>query len=130
MEQYIQDKKIIGVVELSEKTPANNDMVSVNFEDGTKETMPKMRFELIVSSKISNRGEVLEKLKARVGSIMFGTLHEFGIRWGEINPMIEALGALADNGYMKAQNIKWGVSDKNEISLIEINNVLLNNNAK
>lgn len=129
MEQYIEKKRVIGVVELDEKTSAKSDMVEVNFEDGTKEKMPKARFELIATPEVSDATKVLEKLKARVGAVLFGMLHEYGVKWGEVNQMSDAMVKLCENGMEKASDILWGY-DKPGIPLNEINKILLENHAK
>lgn len=129
MEQYIGKKKVVGVVELEEKTPAKNDMVEVLFADGTKEKMPKARFELIVTPEVSEDTSVQQKVLGRVGAMLFGTLHEYGIKWGEVNQASDVMVKLCENGMEKASDILFGF-DKPNIPLIEINNVLLKNHGK
>lgn len=129
MEQYIAKKRITAVVELEEKTPAKSDMVEVCFDDGKKEIMPKVRFELIVTPEISDDSEVQKKVVARVGSVLFGALHEYGIKWGEVNQVSDAMVKLVENGMEKATDIIWG-TDKPGIALNEIQKVLLKNHAK
>lgn len=126
MDNYINDKKIVTVTISEEKTPAGNEIIVVHFEDGTKESMPKLRFELLVSEEKSSLTESFNKVKARVSAMLFSTMHEYGIKWGEINPIIEAMGQLCDNGFQKANDIKWGC-DRDEISLIDINKTLAQN---
>lgn len=117
------------VVELEDKTPAGNDMVEVAFEDGTKEQMPKARFELIATDEVMDPAMVLAKIKARVGAILFGTLHEYGVKWGEVNGMSDAMIDLVNNGFKKASDLKWGF-EKEMIPLIEVNKVLITNYAR
>lgn len=128
-QQYIEDKKVLAVIEMESKTPAGNDMVEVCFEDNTKEIMPKMRFELIKSDKILDPTDFSNIVKARVASICFGSFHEYGVKMGEVNGILDAVTSLVNEGFAKAQNIVWGV-DYPGIKLIDINKVLLNNHAK
>ena len=58
MEQYIAENKIVLVTEVEGKTPAGQMMVQVEFENGTKEIMPKERLELIGTEEISVAKEV------------------------------------------------------------------------
>lgn len=129
MEQFIGDKKILGVEESIGKTPAGNDMVKVLFDDNKFEIMPKVRFELIVTPEVSDATKVMEKLLARVGAVLFGTLHEYGAKWGEVNQMSDVMVKLCESGMEKASDIMWGF-DKPSIPLIEINNVLVKNYGK
>jgi len=127
MEKYIADKKVIAVTILdSKKTPLENELVKVSYEGGSEEIMPKVRYELISTDSISDASTVMEKVKARVGSILFSTLHEYGIKWGEINGVMDTTVALVDNGFIKATDIKWGC-EKEYISLLSINDILKQN---
>lgn len=128
MDQYIGNRKVMGVVEIaldSEKTPAGNQMVSVNFEDGTKETMPKMRFELIVSDTLSDASTVQETLKSKVAQYLFGALHEFGIKIGEAEGILTETSLQVNANVEKAVDIKMGFSNF-QLPLNEINKIILN----
>lgn len=127
--QYIGEKEVMTVVELDMKTPAGKDMVEVHYEGGTSEKMPKLRFELLVSDGQSDPSEVTKKLEARVGAVLFANLHEYGIKWGEVNTVADAMVKLVENGYQKAHDIIWGM-EKVMVPLIDINNVLLQEHAK
>lgn len=129
MEHFIEDKQVELVVVLDEKTPGGNDMVEIKFTDGTKEKMPKMRFELIVSETVSEVGSIKRKLDARLGALLFGTLHEYGIKIGEVNSISDAMVALVNNGFKKAEEIVFGC-EYGEIPLININKILLDNHGQ
>lgn len=130
MENYIADKKVLAISVLEDiKTPAKNEMVKVMFEDGTEEIMPKRRYEMIVTPTISDASSVQTKIQNHVGSYLFGTLHEFGIKMGEVENILNATSDFVNGGYVKARNIKWGYEHE-FLPLIEVNNVLLENNAK
>lgn len=125
MEKFIGPKKVMTVVELEEKTPLGNDMVKVCFEDETFLVMPKVRYELISSEVISDLTEVQNKVRARVGSMLYSTLHEYGVLMGEVNGISDAMIDLVNNGYEKAREIKFGFEHL-ELPLIEVNNILKN----
>ncbi len=128
MEQYIADKKIELVVVLEgQTTPNGAEMVEVSYTDGTKEVMPKKRLELVSTEEKSSATELRNTMCARVGALMYSIMHEYGVKWGEINAIMEATGALCDDGFYKASNINFGVEDKDQVTLISINNILLKN---
>jgi hypothetical protein len=132
MEKYIGNQKVLAVVEIAKeemKTPAGQEFVSVSFEDGTKEVMPKMRYELIVSDTISDASKVQEKIKSVVGTNLFGALHEFGIKFGEIDGVVDACVNLANAGFRKAQDIMFNFTQP-EIPLNVINKILIEDHAK
>jgi hypothetical protein len=129
MEQYISDKKILGVTEIEKQTPAGNKMVEVIFEDNSKEVMPKMRFDIIVSDEISNASKVQEVISSTVGSYLLGVLHEYGIKMGEADNILNATGDAVNVGYEKARDLKWGISHR-FLPLLDVNDVLRENYAK
>lgn len=128
MEQYIEDKKILGVVLVEdEKTPSKEDIVKVMFEDGSSETMPKRRLELISTDEISDGSSVQEKIKKEVGAVLFGALHEYGIKMGEVDGILDSVTNYANLGYQKARDIKWGGISHEFLPLLEVNKVLIQN---
>jgi len=129
MEQYIKEKEIMTVIVLDEKTPNENDMVEVTFVDGTKEIMPKMRFELIATEEPSDASTMQQTVIARVASLCYGTLHEYGIKMGEVNGIMDAVTSLVNEGFTRAQDIMWK-ADYLNIPLINVNKVLLDERNK
>lgn len=129
MKQYIGEREVLGVEESIGKTPGGNEMVKVLFTEGASEIMPKARFELIVTPEVSDASTVLSKLQARVGAVLFGSLHEYGVKWGEVNGMSDAMVKLCENGMEKASDLLWGC-DKPSIPLNAINKILVDNYAK
>lgn len=131
MNHYIENKEILLVAQTEDNTPIGNEMVKVTFMDNSSEVMPKARFELLATEEVSDATAARKILVARVSSIIFGTFHEYGIKMGEVNSIIDGITELINNGFTKAQNIKWG-SEYTDIGLLDVNKVLLdeqNNNG-
>jgi len=130
MEQYIAEKKILGVVVLEEeKTPSGNEMVEVKFENGTTEKMPKMRFEMIKSDKISDASTVQKTIQTKIGAQIYGLLNEFGVLFGEAEEILNSASTYVNSGYTKARDILWGCEHQ-YLSLIEINKILIKNHEE
>ena len=129
MKNFIGNKNVVTVVLLEEKTPGGNEMVNVQFGDGTSEIMPKTRFELIVSEEKSDATTVQNKLKARIGGLMYSVLHEYGVKMGEVNDAIDSVTKLINAGYERARDVKFGF-DFLDLPLIEVNKVLLDASTK
>jgi len=130
MEKYIADKKVLALVALDGKTPAGNKMISVNFVDGTQEAMPEMRFNIISTNEISDASTVQTKIRNHVGSYLLGVLHEFGIKMGEADMVLNSAGDAVNLSYERARDIKWGGISHSMLPLIEVNNVLVENANK
>lgn len=123
MEQYYGDKKIMGVTQLEQLTPTGNEMVKIIFEDGSEVITTKLRLDTLGTDEISDPTTMQNTIKAKVASMLFATLHEYGIMWGEINGIMDATVLLADAGFKKANDIQWG-TEQDLISLNQINSVL------
>lgn len=119
----------MGVTPIDTKTPAGGEMVKVIFEDGSDETMPKVRFELLVTSEVSDASTCQKKIRARLGAMLYSTLHEYGIKVGEVNGISDAMVDLVNAGYKKAEEVLFGY-ETSEVPLLEINSILLKYNAE
>jgi hypothetical protein len=125
MDTFIGEKRIASAAVIEEKSPAGNEMVKVVYEDGAEEVMPKLRSELLISDKRSDASTVQSTLKVRVAAMMYSTLHEYGVKMGEVNSIIDAVTLLVNSGYDKARTLKFGF-EFDQLPLIEINKILLN----
>lgn len=126
MEQYIADKKIITVAIKEKKTPAGLEIVEVFFEDNTSLVMPKKRFELVVSDEKKDASYVQDMVKNHIGSVLYSTILEYGVNWGEVNMVGDMMVEFVNEGFKKASDVLWG-KEKELISLIEINSILVEN---
>lgn len=125
MESYIGEKKVVGITILEGvKTPTQQEMVKVIFENGDNEIMPKLRFELINTKDISDASAVQEKIKDKVGSTLFSVLHEYGMLVGEIEGVLDRCSEHVNSGLQKAEDIMFK-NVRSKIPLIDINNILL-----
>lgn len=129
MEQYIADKKVLGVTIEEIKTPGGQEMVKVLFENQISEIMPKLRFDTIVTEKVSDLTTVQNTIKDRVGKSLFSVMHEYGLKVGEIDGATDACTEFANEGLRKSSDILYGV-EKPDITLNQINSILLKQYAK
>ncbi|HNW65717.1 MAG TPA: hypothetical protein PKO10_00725 [Aliarcobacter cryaerophilus] len=111
---------------MEEKTPMGEIFVEVSFEDGSKEVMPKKRLEMISTEAISSDSLVREVLRKQVGSILFGVMHEYGIKIDEVDPCIDTVVELVNNSSAKSYEILFGY-EKTKIPLNAINKILMAN---
>ncbi len=125
MEQYIADKKVLGVTQLEDiTTPGGAGMVEVLYEDNSKEVMPVARFDIIKTEAISDASTVQKTIKERVGSMLYSILHEYGIMFGEVEGCVDTCVNYANAGLEKSTDILFGKTQK-FLPLIEINNILI-----
>lgn len=126
--QYIGEKQVMAVVELEEKTPQGNDMVEVLYE-GSKEKMPKKRFELIQTETISDASTVQNNVRDNLSSMILGMFNEYGVKMGETEPIFGCIAGLVNTGFTKASDLLWG-NDFQGVSLLHVNDVLKKNYDK
>lgn len=130
MEKFIADKKVLTVTVLEDQTtPTKQEMVKVTFTDESTETMPKLRFELISTEKVSDATGVQNKIKEKVGADLFSLLHEYGIKFGEIEGVVETCVNFANAGLERATDVLFGFTQRN-LPLIEINKIVLEDAKK
>lgn len=106
---FIAEKKIESVVEVQGRvTPSGAKFMKVTFEDKSTEEMPIVRLEAIATSEISDASGVQMAVRKRVSSMLFLTLHEYGIKIGEVNGVADSMVDLVNAGHEKAATILFG----------------------
>lgn len=124
-QSYIGSKKVTGVRAIEdEKTPQGGQMTEVQFEDGSIEKMPDIRYKAMLSDSKSDASSAQDKLLKHVAGTIYGYMHEFDIRIGESQPLINEIIDLVNSGAIRATNLLWGVEHSDERSLLSINRVL------
>lgn len=125
--QFIGDKKISTVTVLEERTtPSGGKFVNIIFEDKTTEEMPLARLEVIATENISDASKVQIEIRKRVSSMLFLTLHEYGVKMGEVNGIADSMVDLVTAGHEKAAGILFGF-EQHFLPLNIVNDILLKN---
>ncbi len=125
MSQYIADKKIESVQEFEGKlTPSGAKFAKVTFEDKSVEIMPVTRLEMIATEEVSDASKVQLQIRKRVSSMLFLTLHEYGVKIGEVNGINDSLVDLVDAGHEKAATILFGY-EHHFLPLNVVNDILM-----
>lgn len=124
---FIAEKKIEKVVVVEGRaTPSGAKFVDVTFEDKTVEQMPLTRLEMTATEAASDASGVQLQVRKRVSSMLFLTLHEYGVKMGEVNGICDAMVDLVTAGHEKAAGILFGF-EQNFLPLNVVNDILLKN---
>jgi hypothetical protein len=127
---FIADKKVADyIVDQTTKTPMGGEMISVLYDDGTDELMPKKRFDLVVTKEISDESKMRETIRQSVGTTMFGVLHEYGILFNEVNSCLDTIAELVNNSSARSYEILLGYK-KEKVPLNVINDILVDDFKK
>lgn len=124
---YIGERKVIGVKDSDKETPQGNKIIEVQYEDGISEFMPKLRYDSIVTEEKTDASSAQDKLLKTVASAVYGFMHEYDVKMAEIDPLLNNIVTLVNNGSIKATNQLWGVENADDRSMLMINEVLNNN---
>lgn len=128
-QDYVGDKAVTSVIDTEKKTPLGGKMLKVCYENGTYEYMPEKRFLIIKTDKPSDastvRGMLLAHSTREIGSVVYGMLHEFGVKLSEVEPILNQAVVLANAASEKATNLLWMVDFADERTLNQINDILL-----
>lgn len=127
---YIGDKKVRGVRDIEEKTPAGRPLVEVEYNDKSTEVMPRMRYEAIISHRSADDSTTNDNFTKAVASNLYGLLHEYGIKVKEVEFIVQHLVGLVNSGSDRATDVLWNEIAYGDRTLLMINNVLLKNNNK
>ncbi len=125
-EKYIGARKVIGISVVDGKsTPLKNEIIKVTYEDGTSEEMSKKRYDIIATDTVSDATSAGDLIRKEVGSYIYAVMHEYGIKYGEIDAILDQVTLLVNNATEKATNILYGVEHPSERTLLCINDILI-----
>lgn len=123
---YIGLKKIKGTIDSGKRTPLGDMIYEITYDGGTKELVSAKRLELCRSDKPLDPTSSQAKFINPVASMVFGVLHEYDLKLGEVNAFATALVTLVNHGIDKAEKIVWGTEEFDR-TLNQVNEILLNN---
>lgn len=128
--QYLGDKEIMTVSVSEKKTPGGHEVVEVRYENGSKQTMPRARFDLLNSDEINDASGVQLKVRRHVGALMYSVMHEYGLTFAETNDVLDEAAQLVQNAADKATNILFGVEFPSDRTVNQINDILIEHASK
>ena len=110
-EQFIGPRKVDSVIESKEKTPKGAEMVSVLFEGGYVELMPKKNFDLLVKSEASDYNDLIKiKLQPALEEVL-NVILEYNLDMQEAKIMLKSVGDEINNNFNRAINFKFTGDD-------------------
>jgi hypothetical protein len=123
-EQYIEEKKVMTVEVTDEKTPLGSDVLLVRFEEGEPMKLADSKFKAIVTAEKSDATSARNALVNDLGKKMYAAMMEYGLKFSEIDPVLNEIVRLVNDGQNHANDILWGNTGYDR-SLLDVNRVLL-----
>jgi len=124
-ELYFEEKKVKSVVPVDgQTTPLGEAIYTVTFEDDSSQVMTARKFAAMQTTEKSDATAARNELSKEMGKQMYGLMVEYGLKFSEIDPVINEVVRLANDGQNTANDILWG-NEAYDRSLIDVNRVLL-----
>jgi hypothetical protein len=127
--QFIGPKTIKEIKTSEEKTPAGSEIVIVDYEDGTKETLTKMMYDEIVSDKSCDLTELRDKRVRPIVATLLLALREWGLKVSELGYMSALLTQSLEANQDEAQKelwLKWipTLNSLDDVDMLSIDRIL------
>jgi hypothetical protein len=121
---YIADKRVKGLRITEFTTPLGGEIVEVQFEDGSVIEMPKKRYDTTRTYKQSDATRERDRITEEAAHHILAVLHEWGVRFGELNNLLDAVVKSVQRAHDDATHKLWGVGHDGEQDLNQIKRVL------
>lgn len=121
---YIEEKKVVNATPIEDTTPAGDAIYKIKFDDESEVTMTNRKFQAIQTIEKSDATSARAALTKEVGKRMYALLMEYGVKFSEIDPILNETVRLVNDGQNAALDILWG-NEGYDRSLLDVNRVLL-----
>lgn len=127
---YVEEKKVKTVIPVEgETTPLGEAIYKITFEDDSEVVMSSRKFQAVQSLEQSDATTARNELAKEIGKQIYGLMVEYGLKFSEIDPVLNETVRLANDGQNTANDILWG-NEAYDRSLLDVNRVLLTKYGK
>jgi hypothetical protein len=121
---YLEDKKIVGIVESEKKTPLGGTICEVTYEDGTTGVITEAKLKAVQTTEKSTATDARNALVKELGQKIYAVMCEYGLKFSEIDPVLNEVVRLSNDNQNHALDILWG-NEAYDRGLLDVNEVLL-----
>lgn len=122
---YVEEKKVKAVTPVEgEETPLGEPIFLITFEDDSSTKMTSRKFQSMQTLEKSDATSARNALTKDLGQQIYALMMEYGIKFAEIDPVLNEVVRLVNDGQNAALDILWG-TDAYDRSLLDVNRVLL-----
>lgn len=114
--QFIGPRKVSHVVAEEFKTFGGKDTVTVHYEGGFSEFMPKASFEALVTPEATDFTLLGKSKHAIIVRELLKVLAEHDVKAGEIEMIVKSLSNELFNSFNKATHLLWTKGDTNNFT--------------
>jgi hypothetical protein len=124
IEEYIGSNLIKELTPTEDKTPMGDVIYEVTFEGGVKSLLSEKKINCLVKQEKHDATASRQYLVDEVGRTLYAVMMEYGLCFSEIDPVLNEIVRLANDGQNLANDHLWG-NKAYERTLLDVNKVLL-----
>ena len=121
---YVHEKLVKDVAISDEKTPLGDSIYEITFDDDSKMTLTRAKFQAIQTLEKSDATEARTTMVRELGQKMYAMLCEYGVLMSEVDPTLNEIVRLTNDNQNHALDILWGKQHYDR-SILDVNRVLL-----
>jgi len=123
---FFEEKEIADVKVLDVKTPLGDTIYEVSFGNGFGDPMQmtNKKYAAMRTVTKSDATTARESLVKKIGSEVYALMLEYGLKFSEIDPTLNEVVRLINDGQNTAIDFLWG-NNANFRSMLDVNRVLL-----
>ncbi len=121
---FVEEKRVKMIKATEEKTPLGDAIFEVTFEEGEMLLMTRAKFEAMRTKQKSTATDARNALCTELGRKIYALMCEYGLKFSEVDPVLNETVRLTNDNQNHAMDILWG-NEAYDRSLLDVNRVLL-----
>jgi len=123
---WLEEKSVEDITLADEKTPLGDIIYNIKFGNGfgPDVKMAAKKYHVIRTLEKSDASSARERLVKKVGADVYALMLEYGLKFSEIDPVLNEVVRLINDGQNHAIDYLWG-NEAYDRSLLDVNRVLL-----
>lgn len=123
---FFEEKEIADVEVLDTKTPLGDTIYEVSFGNGFGDPMQMTgkKYNAMRTMEKSDATTARNSLVKKIGAELYALMMEYGLKFSEIDPTLNEVVRLANDGQNTAIDFLWG-NEAHARSMLDVNRVLL-----
>lgn len=122
--QYIGSNEIAFIKDTGDKTPMGDTIHEVGFEGGVVSRLSEKKLKCLAKDTKHDATESRNYLVDEIAKTIYAIMVEYGLCYSEIDPVLNEIVRLANDGQNLANDHLWG-NKAYERTLLDVNKVLL-----
>ena len=109
--QFIGPRQVSSVVTSKHTTPKGEEIVTILYEGGHTETMPKRTFDIVVTTEATDWNALQRRKHLPIVQDILDIVMEYDVKADEIDALLRSVGIEVDNAFNRAVSYLWTGDD-------------------